>query len=78
MDNDIDRVRKIVATAGELDDIGPNEDLYAAGIDSIQALEIMVDLEAEFGVAVADEQFVKARTAADLLALVVGLRSGAA
>ncbi|GJG89692.1 hypothetical protein tb265_48730 [Gemmatimonadetes bacterium T265] len=64
------RVIDIIARVGKLDALGPDDDFYAAGVDSMGAIDVVMDLEREFGVAVPDEQFVAARTARAVTALV--------
>lgn len=69
MESEIDRIVEIVKRVGELDALAPDQDFYRAGIDSMKAMDVMLDLETEFGVAVPDDKFVKARTPEALLAL---------
>lgn len=73
--SDLDRVCAIVARVGELDAIAPDQDFYAAGIDSMRAMDIMLDLETEFEVTIPDDQFVKARTPTALHELVGRMRA---
>lgn len=78
MDTQLPRVIAIVERAGKLDALGPDDDFYAAGVDSMGAIDVVMDLEREFGVAVPDEQFVAARTPRALAALVAGALGGRA
>ena len=75
MEPDIDRIVEIVKRVGELDSLAPDQDFYRAGIDSMKAMDVMLDLETEFGVAVPDDKFVRARTPDALLALVRELQT---
>ena len=76
MADDADRIVEMIKRAGNLDALKPDQNFYDAGIDSMKALDVMLDMENEFGVTVPDERFVKARTATDLAALVAALRTG--
>ena len=70
MDEQLARVIRIIARAGKLDALGPDDDFYAAGVDSMGAIDVVLDLEQEFGVAVSDEQFGAARTPRAVAAVV--------
>lgn len=75
MDQDVEKIIEILKRVGEFDAIAPDQDFYRAGLDSMRGMDVMLDLETEFGVSVPDDQFVNARTANDLAALVGSLRS---
>lgn len=75
MDADLDKIISIVKNVGELDELAPDQDIYRAGISSLKGMDIMLDLESEFGVSVPDDQFVQARTPEALLTLVRGLQA---
>jgi acyl carrier protein len=70
------RVTTIVCAVGRLDRIGADDDFYQAGVSSISALQLLMDLEDAFGVSVPDDLFIAARTARALHAIVVGLQEG--
>lgn len=75
MNPELDKIVDIVKRVGEIDALAPDQDFYRAGVDSMKAMDVMLDLETEFGVAVPDDKFVKARTPEALLALVRELQS---
>lgn len=75
MSNDVEKIVEIVKRVGELDALAPEQDFYRAGIDSMRGMDIMLDLENEFGITIPDDQFVTARTPNDLAALVGRLRA---
>lgn len=64
----------IIAEIGEVDDpsvITDTADLYKeVGIDSMQALEIMLELEKQLGVAVSEDKLKEIRTLGDALRIV--------
>ncbi|WP_165066864.1 acyl carrier protein [Paludisphaera rhizosphaerae] len=70
----LDEITATLLRVGKLESIGLEEDIYEAGFPSIQALELLLELESACGVSIPDDQFMKARTARALLGLVVGLQ----
>ena len=60
----------IVQTTGKIQNIEPAEDFYEAGFSSINALQLLMELEATFDVTIPDDEFVTARTCSSLEALV--------
>ena len=73
---DLDRIVAIVQATGKLSGIDPDEDFYDAGFSSINALQLLMELEDAFGVAIPDDQFVTARTCASLHSLIAQLAQG--
>lgn len=69
------RVQRIVAGIAKKEDasqVPPDGDLYRdLGVKSTAALDLLLSLEDEFGVAIPDDQFGDARTVASL-ALMIG------
>jgi acyl carrier protein len=74
MSTQLTRVTTIVCAAGSLAHIDADEDFYEAGVSSISALQLLMDLEEAFGISVPDDQFIGARTARALHEIVVGLQ----
>ncbi|MDF1502864.1 acyl carrier protein [Roseisolibacter sp. H3M3-2] len=72
----VDKIVGIITRAGELETLAPDQDFYHAGVDSMKAMDIMLDLETEFDVTVPDEQFIQARTAVQLGEMIERLRAG--
>ena len=70
------RIRIILQRVGRLDgEYSAKADLFRElGMKSIAALDLLLSLEEEFGVAIADEAFAQARNVQSLVALVEGLR----
>ena len=61
---------------GKTGDLQPEQDIFDAGLSSIQALELLTELEAVFEVSLPDEGFVKARTVRALQDLISAARNG--
>jgi acyl carrier protein len=66
MEHRIERLKQMVAAYGEVSDIGANDDFYEAGFASVNALNLLLDVESEFGVSLSDEDFASSRTLAAL------------
>jgi acyl carrier protein len=74
----LDQIQAIVCRVGKLADIEPDEDFYHAGLNSLGALTLLLELEAEFGLSIPEDQFVAARTVRELHALVARRKEKAA
>jgi acyl carrier protein len=69
-DNDLEQIIQIVETTGKIENVRSSEDFYEAGFSSINALQLLMDLEAAFNVTIPDDEFVAARTCDSLHALI--------
>jgi acyl carrier protein len=70
MPDQLDQIRALVCRVGKLRHVEADEDFYNAGLNSVAALTLLLELEAEFGVSIAEDQFVAARTVRELHGLV--------
>lgn len=73
---ELDRITQIVSQIGGLPPLGPDDNIYRAGFASMKALELLVELEAQYEVAIQDDEFMKAQSPRDLAAMIVALRNG--
>ena len=81
MMNEIEsRIRGILKRVSRLEgEFNPRADLFRdLGVRSVAALDLLLSLEEEFGVSIADESFGSARNLESLVALVQGLGQGGA
>ena len=60
--SDLERIVEIVRATGKLDNVHPADDFYDAGFSSINALQLLMELEATFDITIPDDEFVVART----------------
>lgn len=74
MDPTIDQITEILCRIGKLSHVEPDQDYYAAGLASMDALQLLVELEGVFGVSISDDAFVLARTPRALQTLLSSLR----
>jgi len=77
MDSVESKVRAIVAGISNLStDMPAGANLYLdLGVASVHALQLLTELEEQFGVAIPDDRFVEATSINDLTALMSGLLS---
>lgn len=77
MDNGVlPSILDILARIGGIPNLAPDQDFYDAGVSSVSALPLLLEVEDQFGVSIPDEKFIAARTASDLQKLVDELRQG--
>jgi acyl carrier protein len=75
--DDIGRIVEVVCRLASLKQLTADEDIYVAGLSSIQALSLLLELEAAFAVELPDTEFVRARTARQLHEMVLAQRKEA-
>lgn len=75
MDQDLETITAKIREVGKVSGVGPDDDFYAAGFSSINALELLLGLEETFGVSVPDDKFIEARTPRALLQMITQLRT---
>jgi acyl carrier protein len=66
----LDQITHLICRIGSIPPIGPDDNIYRCGFASMKALELLVELEAEYEVTIPDEQFMAAQSPRDLSALV--------
>jgi acyl carrier protein len=64
------QVQDLVARIAKIPRPDADADMYTAGLASVDALELLVELEDAFGVAIPDDRFVNVRTAGELTTLI--------
>jgi acyl carrier protein len=60
----------IVQATGKISGVAAEDDFYDAGFSSINALQLLLELESAFDVTIPDDEFVVARTCRSLESLV--------
>ncbi|MBV9611974.1 MAG: hypothetical protein JO091_05855 [Acidobacteriaceae bacterium] len=74
-DVELDSILQIIQRVGGLKNCSPDDDFYNAGLTSVLALPLLLDLEGEFNVSIPDERFLSARSARALQQVIVELRN---
>jgi len=74
------KVREQIARIAKIDPgFDAKKDIFRElGVKSAQALDLLLSLEDEFGVQISDDKFGEARTTAQIVELIAGLRGEAA
>ncbi len=72
--DDLERISELVSRIGGIGRVAPDADIYDAGFASLNALELLVELETAYDVTLGDDQFIAARTPAALRDLVLAAR----
>ena len=68
-------VTKMITATGDLKISPlPDDDFYDAGVTSVMALPILLDLEDHFGVSIPDDRFIAARSPRSVAELIVDLK----
>ncbi len=75
---DLDSVTAVICRVGKVPTVGPDQDMFEAGVSSVDALEVLLELEITFDVSIPDNQFVRARTPRALTTLLTRLGAEAA
>lgn len=74
MVDDLERIASIVCDVGKIPGVRPDEDIYEAGFSSLNALQLLIELEAAFEVSIPDDRFIHARSVRSICAVIEGLR----
>ena len=76
MNQHLQQVTTTICRVGNVPSVGPDDDFYDAGFSSVRSLELLLELETVFGIAVPDDEFIGARTPTAIAALVGRLQNG--
>ena len=74
-DIDVESILQIVQRVGGIQTCAPDEDFYDAGLTSVLALPLLLDLESEFNITIPDERFLTARSARALQQMILDLKN---
>ena len=72
--NILSGVMEILIRNGNLDGLTPDQDYYDAGVTSVMALPILLDLEDCYQVSIPDDLFIAARSPRAVAEIILGLR----
>lgn len=78
LNTDLTTISDVIQQVSGVSGIGPDQDYYEAGVTSVMALPLLMELEERFGVSIPDDRFVAARTPRLLHQLVLDLSGAAA
>ena len=72
---ELETITQLISQVGKIPAVAPDADIFDAGFVSINALELLVELETQFDVSIPDDDFLKARTPRDLMEMVSRLKN---
>jgi acyl carrier protein len=75
--NALTTVLDVIREVGGVTDLEPDQDFYEAGVTSVLALSLLLELEDKFAVAIPDERFIAARSPRALCAMIEDIKRGA-
>jgi acyl carrier protein len=75
MPDNVELVISAIRDIGRLGEISADQDFYNEGLNSMAALTVLVELEAQFNVSIPDTRFVECRTAQQLSDLILELQA---
>jgi acyl carrier protein len=70
----LQKITAIVCEVGKISGIQLDDDFYEAGFSSINALELLMELESALEVSIPDDEFISARSPRALHAVIERLR----
>ncbi len=73
-DAPLSAIVEMICRVGGIPGLAPNQDFYDAGVSSVNALPLLLEIEDRFQVTVPDDRFIAARTAESIHALIHDLR----
>jgi acyl carrier protein len=77
LNSDLAAVLDVIEQVTGVRGLSPDQDFYEAGVTSVMALPLLLDLEERFEVTIPDDEFITARTARTIVETIAQLRSRA-
>jgi len=74
-DNELAPILDTITEIGGITVQSPESDFYDAGVTSVMALPILIELETRFNVTIPDDQFISARTPRALYEIINRLKT---
>lgn len=71
---DLETVTGVIHEVTGVNNLAADQDFYDGGVTSVQALPLLLELEARFGVSIPDERFIQVRTPRALGEMIADLR----
>ena len=72
----LDVVEAVIREVCGISGLQPDQDFYDAGVTSVQALPLLMELEDRFEVAIPDERFIAVRNTRALCAVITEIKTG--
>ncbi len=65
--NKLEEIKKMFADKVKVDNVDPNMELKALGLDSLDLVELIMDIEDKYGVEFSNEELMSFKTVEDVL-----------
>ena len=65
--NKLEEIKKMFADKVKVDNVDPNMELKALGLDSLDLVELIMDIADKYGVEVSNEELMSFKTVEDVL-----------
>lgn len=65
--NKLEEIKKMFADKVKVDNVDPNMELKALGLDSLDLVELIMDIEDKYGVEFSNEELMSFKTVGDVL-----------
>ncbi len=65
--NKLEEIKKMFADKVKVDNVNPNMELKALGLDSLDLVELIMDIEDKYGVEFSNEELMSFKTVEDVL-----------
>jgi acyl carrier protein len=72
----LEAVESIIREVCGISGLHPDQDFYDAGVTSVQALPLLMELEDRFEVAIPDDRFITVRNTRALCAIITEIKTG--
>jgi acyl carrier protein len=69
-------VTEVIVTTANLKELLPDQDFYNAGITSVMALPILLELEDRYQVSIPDDRYIAARSIRAVAEIILDLQKG--
>jgi acyl carrier protein len=76
LDGDLPTIIEIIHRIGGVENLAPDQDFYDAGVSSVNALPLLLEVEDRFQISIPDDRFMSVRTAGAMQELILDLKKG--
>jgi acyl carrier protein len=74
VDADLATVMEVIHSVSGVHSLSPDQDFYDAGLTSVQALPLLMELEARLEISIPDDRFITARSPRALTEMIAELK----
>lgn len=71
-----EEIKALVQRIGGIGELGDEDDFFEAGFESVNALELLLELESTYSVTISDDAFVQCRTVRSIADMLKSMNDG--